>query len=53
MEDNIYTINTAIQNYQEYMYRLNKTINMNEENKEIQNLYQTEQDFLKTCFTKN
>ena len=52
MQDNIDTIKNAIQNYRDYMNKLNNEIERNKKNKEIQNLYKTEQKFLKTCLTE-
>ena len=49
MQDNINTIKNAIQNYRNYMAELNKAIESNQGNKEIQKLYKTEQESLKKC----
>ena len=49
MQDNINTIKNAIQNYRDYMYELNKAIESNQGNQEIQKLYKTEQESLKKC----
>lgn len=49
MQDNINTIKNAIQNYRDYMDELNKAIESNQGNQEIQKLYKTEQESLKKC----
>ena len=45
MQANINTIKKAIQNCRDYMDKLNNEIERNKENKEIHNLYTTEQNF--------